>query len=261
MTERTERTPQPLARQDIAVGALVRGGDGFAGTVERVETDAATGEATNLIVRDEAGERYEIPVAVVVVDTAAGGLRLMTEREAAESGITALQDVGDRILVPVREEVLVPTTHPIEIGRVRIRKRIEEVPAEGTTELYHDEIDVVRVPINRAIDAVPGPRNEGDTLIVPVIEEVVVTEKRLMLREEIRVTRRRVSERVPYQGTVRREVVEIEESTITDAAPAQPVARAAAPAQPVARTAAPADQVSRTPAPDAQTSRTFEPDR
>lgn len=213
MTERTEQTSKQLPGQEIAVGAAVRCSDGFVGTVERVETDAATGQATSLVVQGDTGERFEVPISLVEVDAAAGGLRLLAGRETTASGITALQEVGDRILVPVREEVLVPTVQPIEIGQVRIHKRIEEVLAEGTAEVRHDEVQVERIPINRAIDAVPAPRNEGETLVIPVIEEVLVTEKRLMLKEEIRVTRRRVSERVPYQGTVRREVVEIEEST------------------------------------------------
>lgn len=222
MTERTKQNLQQRAGQEIAVGAAVRGSDGFVGTVERVETDAATGEATSLLVRGDTGERFDVPISLVEVDAAAGGLRLLAGRETMESGITALQDVGDQILVPVREEVLIPSAQPIELGQVRIHKRVEEVPAEGTADLHHDEVHVERVPINRAIDAVPAARNEGETLVIPVIEEVLVTEKRLMLREEIRVTRRRVSERVPYQGTVRREVVEIEESTLPDAAPVLP---------------------------------------
>ena len=46
---------------------------------------------------------------------------------------------------------------------------------------------VEHVPIGRMVDAMPPIREEGDTTIVPVVEEVVVT--RLFLREEVRITR------------------------------------------------------------------------
>jgi hypothetical protein len=47
------------------------------------------------------------------------------------------------------------------------------------------------VQIDRIVAEPPVQRQEGDTLILPVVEEVLVVEKRLMLREEIRITRRR----------------------------------------------------------------------
>lgn len=209
MTERSgEQRPTGAA---IEVGTRVRGSDGVVGTVEQVVTDPTTGAVTSLMVRTEEGERVEVPASLLDQPASPGEVRVSASRGAMTSGMTALQEVGDRLVVPIREEVLVPTPRPIEIGQVRLHKRVEEVPSETIADLQHDEVTVERVPIGRPIDAVPAPRNEGETLIIPVIEEVLVTEKRLMLREEIRVTRRRVAERVPVQGTVRREVVEFEE--------------------------------------------------
>jgi stress response protein YsnF len=40
------------------------------------------------------------------------------------------------------------------------------------------------------VDQPPALREEGDVLIVPVLEEVVVVEKRLVLKEELRIRRR-----------------------------------------------------------------------
>ena len=58
---------------------------------------------------------------------------------------------------------------------------------------------------------VPNIRHEGDTMIIPVVEEVLVTEKRLVLREEVRVTRRQRFDTVAVRDTVRREVIEVED--------------------------------------------------
>ena len=42
-----------------------------------------------------------------------------------------------------------------------------------------------RVPVGRFVDAAPPVRHEADVTILPVTEEIVVTERRLILKEEI----------------------------------------------------------------------------
>ena len=117
----------------------------------------------------------------------------------------------DELVIPVREEVLVPTTHETDMGKVVIHKRIETVPVNTSVDVERQQVSVERVAINRQVETAPGPRQEGDTLVIPVIEEVLFTEKRLMLTEEIRVTRKRITESVAVEETLRREVVEFEE--------------------------------------------------
>lgn len=211
--QRGER-PEMVA---IRTGMTVLASDGPVGTVERVITEEKTGRLIALIVRTDADERIEIPASLVEVETSRDEVRLLASRASMSGGMTALTEVGDRLLLPVHEEVLIPVAEPIELGEVRIHKRVETVPSEVIADLQRDDIHIERVPVDRQIDAVPAPRNEGDTIIIPVIEEVLVTEKRLVLREEIRVTRRRVTEQVPVKGTVRREIVEIEETVLPEA--------------------------------------------
>lgn len=47
-------------------------------------------------------------------------------------------------------------------------------------------------------------------MIVPVLEEVIVTEMRLMLREELHVRKRQIETRKPQHVTLRREEVTVE---------------------------------------------------
>ena len=54
-----------------------------------------------------------------------------------------------------------------------------------------DEYDIEHVPVGRILDAPVTQRQEGDTLILPVVEEVLVYRRKLYLREEIRITRRK----------------------------------------------------------------------
>jgi stress response protein YsnF len=49
----------------------------------------------------------------------------------------------------------------------------------------------------------PLIRQEGDTTIVPIVEEVLHTERRLFLKEEIKITRRRTTEQFHDRVTLR----------------------------------------------------------
>ena len=118
---------------------------------------------------------------------------------------------GERLTISLHEETLEPRVRDVELGRIRIRKHVEEQPEELLVDAARDEVTIERVAIDRTVERAPEPRQEGDTLVIPVVEEVIVTETRLVLREEIRITRRRVTDRVPVQATLRRERVEIEQ--------------------------------------------------
>ena len=49
----------------------------------------------------------------------------------------------------------------------------------------------------------PATRVDGNTTIIPIVEEVIYTEKHLILKEEIRVTRRRTTEHFHDTVTLR----------------------------------------------------------
>lgn len=116
----------------------------------------------------------------------------------------------------------------VEVGKIpvveesaRIGKRVRETgqlvvyvtPHEHVQSvdvpLVEEQVEVRRVPVNQFIDGPVTTRQEGDTTIVPVMEEVLVVEKRLMLREEVHVTRRRVETRQRQDVTLRREVARV----------------------------------------------------
>ncbi len=57
--------------------------------------------------------------------------------------------------------------------------------------LFREDCEVERVQVKRILDQPAEIRQDGDTLIIPLMEEVLVVEKRLMLREELHIKRRR----------------------------------------------------------------------
>jgi len=61
------------------------------------------------------------------------------------------------------------------------------------------------------VDQEVGPRREGDTLVIPVLEEMLIVEKRLVVKEEIRITTRRIQETEQARVLIREEHIELEE--------------------------------------------------
>jgi len=112
--------------------------------------------------------------------------------------------------IPLVEERLEVSKKEVETGRVRVRIGVEEREEKIRTELSRDDVEIRRIPRNEPVTELPGVRLEGDTTIIPVVEEEIVIEKRLILVEEIHVVRRteRVMEEIPVK--VRSETAEIE---------------------------------------------------
>lgn len=205
--------------RDFAQGTPVRTQNGAFGTLEEVVADRAAEAESVLRVRRDSDDSI-IDVPAHFVDTARSNADEVVLLAGFDRPVAATTtDQADELIIPVREEVLVPETHETDLGKVIVHKRVEEVPVSSSVDLGRDQVAVERVEINEAIDTMPGPRQEGDTLIIPVVEEVLYTEKRLMLKEEIRITKQRLTEAVGIEETLKREVVEFEErraGTIAD---------------------------------------------
>ena len=113
--------------------------------------------------------------------------------------------------VPLTEEVLSVSKQEVVTGRVRIRTVDESTVKLVRQELETAHVSVTRVPINRIVDHAPVPRTEGDLTIVPVLEEVLVVETKLLLKEEIYIRRTLTKETVEHAMTVRQQRAIIEE--------------------------------------------------
>lgn len=122
-----------------------------------------------------------------------------------------IDEKSDLTSIPLVEETATITTREVTTGRVRVRSETETDETLARAELAGQEVEVTRVAVNRPIDAVPGIRTEGNVTIFPVVEEVLVIEKRLVLREEIHLTRRPTTETVEVPVTLRRQRAVVED--------------------------------------------------
>lgn len=126
------------------------------------------------------------------------------------AAIDARTNADGEIVVPLIAEEIAIGRKTVETGGVRVHKTVREDVQMIDEPIIREHIEVERVAVNEFVETAPAVRYEGDVMIVPVLEEVVVTQKRLLLREEIRLVKRREEISNPQQITLRREEVNLE---------------------------------------------------
>ena len=111
------------------------------------------------------------------------------------------------IIIPVIEEQLKIETKVIETGKIQITKHLKEHDEIINIPLLHEEHLIEHATMNVFVDNMPSVRQEGDTMIIPVLKEVIV--KRIFLVEEIRITKKTVQTNAQETITLKQEEVTI----------------------------------------------------
>ena len=117
----------------------------------------------------------------------------MSDDDAAPDDLT-LQLVAERAVV---------SKQTVETALVQVSTRVEEHQELISQALRRDEVVIKRIPVNRIVEAAPDVRHEGDVVIYPILEETLVVEKRLLLKEEVHVIRTSRLETVEQEVTLR----------------------------------------------------------
>ena len=103
--------------------------------------------------------------------------------------------------VPIVEERIVVDKVAAISDRVRVRTTVETREVMVEDVLQRGQLDIERATVNREVDRVPPPREEGDITIISIVEERLL--KRMFVVEEIRVRQTTTSEAVSLPTTVR----------------------------------------------------------
>jgi uncharacterized protein (TIGR02271 family) len=130
--------------------------------------------------------------------------------DAAERPHPMVAAALEAVIPVAREELEVGKRRVETDSGVRVHNTVREREAVVDQPLARDEVRVERVNVNRPVDGPVDVRYEGDTMIIPVLEEVLVVQKRLVLKEELHVTRRRSEVRSPQRVTLRSEQAVVE---------------------------------------------------
>jgi uncharacterized protein (TIGR02271 family) len=128
-------------------------------------------------------------------------------RDVSRSGI---ERPDDETKLQLFAEELSVAKETLETGRVRISTHTKEREAVVDQDLARERVEIETIPLGVQIETVPEVRQEGDTTIIPVVEEQLVVKRRLMLKEEVRITRVRSTERHQQEIKLR-----YQEATVT----------------------------------------------
>ena len=113
------------------------------------------------------------------------------------------------MVIPVIEEEVKIEKHIVPTGKVNITKRIREREEVVDVPRYRGEVSINRVPVNMFVEEHPPIRQEGDTMIIPIVQEQMVMVKKLLLVEELHVQNRVIETHHPQTVTLLKEEVEV----------------------------------------------------
>jgi uncharacterized protein (TIGR02271 family) len=123
----------------------------------------------------------------------------------------AQESASSRTVIPVVAEELELGKRAVSTGGVRIQRHVLEQEEEIDMPLLSEHVQVRRVLLDREVEGPLPIREEGDTLIIPVVEEVLIISRRFRLKEEVHVRKLTRREQHRERITVRRQEAEIQE--------------------------------------------------
>ncbi|HXP10733.1 MAG TPA: YsnF/AvaK domain-containing protein [Acidobacteriaceae bacterium] len=139
--------------------------------------------------------------------------------DTAHAGST---DEARETVIPLFEERLAVTRQVMPTARVQV-SRVTHSHEELVDELLsREKVEVERVAIDQLVKTMPPVREEGDYLIIPVVEEVLKIERVLVLKEEVRIRRVQHTERYQERVTLRRQQAVVNRLPIDESTALEP---------------------------------------
>lgn len=120
------------------------------------------------------------------------------------------QSMEDATVIPVVQEQAHVYKQQIESAKVKVQTNITEVEKTLEIPLIKESYEVERVPVDQLVDEHPSIREEGDRIIIPVVQEVLVVQKRLKVVEEVHLIKRQNTVTKTESFTLKKEDVTVE---------------------------------------------------
>lgn len=180
---------------------------------ENWQAGAAQGE---IIIHFADGNQIVVPMATLEPRPDGGYWVNLTAQEldALVPSFSARQandtSSADELVIPVLNEEAQVRIERTPIATVRVQKMVEHRNETVQTSLVDEQVKVERRPMNQVVEELPTVRHEGDTMIIPVVEERLIVQKQYVLTEEIHITTTRHTQHTNQTFTLRREAVSVE---------------------------------------------------
>ena len=174
----------------------------------RLEPAPAGEDDAQVVLRLDDGVRVQV-ARNLLTPTENGRYNLGANLSGYLSGAGTARPEGEQAVITLAEETLRIGKRTVE-GRVRLHKTVSERLETVDVPLVREQVEVERVSVNRPVEEAEGVRMEGEVMVIPRYEEVLVVSKQLVLVEEVRVRTLRTERREPQQVTLRREELSVE---------------------------------------------------
>ena len=172
---------------------------------DQVKSAPSVGDTNHLTPEEEETlfNHYGVPYGGDTV-TSMGGPNQNTQGQQG-------QGYGERM--PLHEEELVAKKQTVQRGEARVGKQVVTEQKQVEVPVTHEEPYIERQPVAKR----PAESEIGQGEIkVPVMAEQATADKRTVVKEEVKVGKRPVTETQQVSDTVRREEPSIEGQTITE---------------------------------------------
>ena len=193
-----------MTTTDVLVTEIVIFEDGTRGVLVSSPLPASPNGIVEVVLDD--GQRLLVPFDVLVPQEE-GSYRVSVHSGGFASGRDAAPNASGTQVIPLAEETFSVGKRKVLTGRVRFRTEVTERTQTVDEPLLRTEVSTRRVEVNQFVDAPPAVRYEGDTMIVSILEEVLVVEKRLRVKEEMYITQIQTEHHAPQTVTLRAETL------------------------------------------------------
>jgi len=172
-------------------------------TLVTVQCDGDTNEVISILRRHNAYDMQTTPVRGASTATAAS-----TATRTDRSAMTGTRTAREGETMQLREEQLRATKTPVEAGEVRVRKEVTTEHKTLDVPVQREEVVIERHPASSRASA--ADIQSGEEVRIPVMEEKVNVEKQAVVKEEVSVGKRTVTDHEQVSGDVRKENVRVE---------------------------------------------------
>ncbi len=95
--------------------------------------------------------------------------------------------IRDEIVLPLHKEAIAIDKQRVITGKVRVSTVTREREELVEAFLAREDVEIERRPVGKSVDRAPAVRRTGDTIIIPIVEEVLAVVRRLVVKEEVRI--------------------------------------------------------------------------
>ena len=150
----------------IAISSKVKDKDGVWGMVVPTLPPLSS-NAAQVVVQTESGQQILVPTNILVQQPDGSYYLPLGLAELQQSGSEHNRDQDEPMVLPVLVEELEVQKRLVETGTVRIIKVVHERETLVDEPLFHDNVAITRVPIQRVVDGPMPVRGPNPTLVSP----------------------------------------------------------------------------------------------